>query len=156
MFNLRACSTWAIPLILGRGSVIALMVSLKHTAPFHYVTGKLEWAWGALAVWVTPSRPKPTQILSLSLFFCQVSEEADGIRESLSQLRQSIPAQDTQQGAIDQLEKHISELMSKLMERSSSPTGKKSRRHVSCLSVWLLGGPEVERYLPLLGCYTCM
>ena len=64
----------------------------------------------------------------------QVSEEADGIRESLSQLRQSIPAQDSQQGAIDQLEKHISELMSKLMERSSSPSGKKSRRHVSHIS----------------------
>ena len=74
--------------------------------------------------------------LSLSLSLSQVSEEADGIRESLSQLRQSIPAQDSQQAAIDQLEKHISELMSKLMERSSSPSGKKSRRHVSVHLVW--------------------
>ena len=85
--------------------------------------------------------PEPAVIIdNLVLInpWSQVSEEADGIRESLSQLRQSIPAQDSQQAAIDQLEKYISELMSKLVERSSSPSGKKSRRHVSLIRFVLL------------------
>ena len=45
-------------------------------------------------------------------------------------LRTSIAAQDPQQQTIDGLEKSIAELMSKLMERALSPSGKKGRRHV--------------------------
>ena len=66
----------------------------------------------------------------------------DGIREGLSSLRSAVPAQDPQQSTIDTLEKSISEVMAKLMERAGSPSGKRSRRHVSLygfshqLGVW--------------------
>ena len=55
-------------------------------------------------------------------------------------LRTSISAQDPQQQTIDGLEKSIAELMSKLMDRALSPSGKKGRRHVRmCLHYSLLG-----------------
>ena len=64
-----------------------------------------------------------------SLVF-QISDDIEGIREGLGVLRTSISAQDPQQQTIDGLEKNIAELMSKLMDRALSPSGKKGRRHV--------------------------
>lgn len=58
----------------------------------------------------------------------------DGIRKGLGQLRSSFSPQDSQQQVIDVLEHGISEMMTQLMDRSGSPSGKRSRRHVStCL-----------------------
>ncbi len=61
----------------------------------------------------------------------QVSDEMDGIRKGLSQLREGFSPHDSQQQVIDTLEQNISEMMSQLMDRSSSPSGKRTqRRHV--------------------------
>ena len=58
----------------------------------------------------------------------------DGIRKGLSQLRDSFPPQDAQQQVIDALEHNISEMMAQLMDRPSSPSGKRTgRRHVRAL-----------------------
>ena len=73
-------------------------------------------------------------------FYAQFSEDTDNIREGLGQLRACLPPQDPQQLTIDTLERSISEMMSRLLERAGSPSGKKSRRHVSVCALREGGG----------------
>lgn len=85
-----------------------------------------------------------------------MSEDLDGIRKGLSQLRSNFSPQDPQQQVVDQLESHISEMMSQLMdrdrgergergererERAGSPSTRRNRRHVSSCSHsgWRMG-----------------
>ena len=70
-----------------------------------------------------------------------MSEDMDGIRKGLSHLRSNFSPQDPQQQVVDQLETHISEMMSQLMDRerdrdrAGSPPTRRNRRHVSCMHV---------------------
>lgn len=67
----------------------------------------------------------------------QISEDADSIREVIVTLRRNLSPQDPQQLVIDALEQTIAELLSKIMDRTNSPTGKlvgsptgkRSKRH---------------------------
>ena len=60
----------------------------------------------------------------------QISDDVEKIREGLGVLRTGSAAEDAQHQTIDALERNIAELMGKLMERASSPSGRRGRRHV--------------------------
>lgn len=80
----------------------------------------------------------------------QISDDVEKIREGLGVLRTGSAAEDSQHQTIDALERNIAELMGKLMERASSPSGRRGRRHVclgdtintvllQCISYYFIG-----------------
>ncbi len=54
----------------------------------------------------------------------QISDSVESIREAMVMVRRSLPPHDTHQHGMDVLEHTISDLVGRVMERSSSPTGK--------------------------------
>lgn len=99
-------------------SILCLCFSISHTmAQVQYTMSQVQYTvshciWCSLAP--------------------QISDDVEKIREGLGVLRTGSAAEDAQHQTIDALERNIAELMGKLMERASSPSGRRGRRHV-CL-----------------------
>jgi len=96
-------------------SILCLCFSISHTmAQVQYTMSQVQYTvshciWCSLAP--------------------QISDDVEKIREGLGVLRTGSAAEDAQHQTIDALERNIAELMGKLMERASSPSGRRGRRH---------------------------